>query len=220
MALKILIVGSESLDFVAELLREEGLIVSRVYARKRSLYLDVVPKFDIVYGEYLMNGARVAKISKLLRKRFVLHIIGTDALRYATEKFSWRWFTWLSGLAMTSKILYAAENLQRLVGFRGTILPLPVNTRLFKKRDWAGEMRDILYYSPNDDPTYRPDWIVQYALNNPKEKITVLGDLGQRIIPVNIRTIPAIRQRHAGNLLLTQETHPNDHTRRNAENDL
>jgi hypothetical protein len=188
--MRILVAGSESMDFVAALLSEKGYAVSRVQARKRSLYLDVAPRFDVIYAGYLMNGARLAKIAKFLGKKFVMHIIGTDAVRYAREKFSLAWYAWLLGLTMSSQILYAAENLQRLVGFKGTVLPLPVDTRLFKKQNWKGHKRDIVYYSPNGDPTYRPDWIAQYAWDHPDEEITVIGTLGCQKVPANVLTIP------------------------------
>jgi hypothetical protein len=192
---RVLLAGSEHLDFIAELLRRKGYCAVRIKPRRRSSYLDVVPYFDVIYAEYLMNGARLAKVAKLLRKKSVMHVIGTDAVRYATEKFSWRWFAWLTGLALSDQILYASDNLQRLVGFRGITLPLPVDTRLFGAGESRGERRDVLYYCPANDPTYRPDWLVKFAESNPTLKITVVGDLGPRKVPRNVVVTPLVERR-------------------------
>jgi hypothetical protein len=192
---RLLLAGSEHLEPIAELLRGKGYYVVRLEPRRRSLYVDVVPRFDLVYAEYLMNGARLAKVARLFGKRFVMHIIGTDAIRYAAEKFSWRWFAWFTGLALSDHILYASDDLQQLVGFPGLTLPFPIDTQTIAKRERKGEKRDILYYCPANNPIYRPDWLVEFARSNPRLTVTVIGDLGHRNVPFNVVVRPVVDRR-------------------------
>lgn len=193
MACRILIVGAPWLEFIADLLRESGHSVSRISPRKRTLHLRDVRAHDIVYGEYIMSASRLMKIAKCLRKKTVMHVIGSDAFRFSEEKFSWRWITWVIGLKMTDRILYADDNLARLVGFEGFVLPYPIDTRIFRKQSYSGEKRDVLYYV-NDGSEYRPEWIIEYAKANPDKTITVLGKLQSDSIPRNIEVVNLVER--------------------------
>jgi hypothetical protein len=174
------------LEFIAGLLREIGYRVTRISPRKRYLYLHEILRNDIIYGEYIMNAARLMQVAKALRKRTVMHVIGSDAFRFSQEKYSWRWPNWALGLGMTDRVLYADGNLAKLVGFEGYVLPYPIDTRSFTKQSYSGQKRDILYYVPNGSTTYKPEWIVSYANANPSKKITILGKLKSHAIPNNI----------------------------------
>ena len=190
---RILIVGSPWLEFIAELLRGQGCEVTRISPRKHSSYLSEIAHHEIVYGEYLMNASRPMKIAKCLGKTTVMHIIGTDGFRFADEKYSLPWLSWVLGLKMTDHILYADGNLARLIGFPGKVVPYPIDTGLFVKQEYDGEKRDVLYYALDAD--YRPDWIVNYARDNPNLEITVLGHLRCENMPQNIVVAPLV-ERH------------------------
>jgi len=192
---RILIVGSPWLEFIAELLRGQGCEVTRISPRKHSSYLSEIAHHEIVYGEYLMNASRPMKIAKCLGKTTVMHIIGTDGFRFADEKYSLPWLSWVLGLKMTDHILYADGNLARLIGFPGKVIPYPIDTGLFVKQEYDGEKRDVLYYVPDARAYYRPEWIVNYARDNPQLKITVLGNLCTDNIPRNIVIAPLV-ERH------------------------
>jgi len=182
------------LEFVAELLRDSGHSVSRISPRKRTLYLRDLRTQDIVYGEYIMNASRLMEIAKAIGRRTVMHVIGSDGFRFSQEKYSWRRLNWILGLRMTDRILYADDNLARLVGFPGYILPYPIDTRIFTKQAYSGEKRDVLYYVSDGSPTYKPEWIISYARDHPNEKITVLGKLKFGSIPSNIGVVDLVER--------------------------
>lgn len=207
------------MDFIAELLNQKGFLATRLSPRKHSLYIGSIRGHDIVYAEYLMNASRLMKVAKLLGKRTVMHIMGSDGFRFSSERMTWRWLTWVLGLKMTDHILYADSNLANMVGFRGHVLPYPIDTRLFKKQNYRGEKRDVLYFVPDGSATYKPEWIVGYAKGNPGKKITVLGKLSLDSIPGNIEVVPLVQRTRMPELyarhrqLIRMTTHDAAHPR-------
>ena len=134
-----------------------------------------------------MSLTRHLPFIKLLRKKSLIHIIGSDAFRYITTQ-GLKKKLWKKALETYDEILYVTRELQQLMDLeRGFIIPIPIDTKLFKKAKYKGEKRDVLYYCPKPK-IYRLDWILRYAKENPNEKITVLGCPYEITLP-NIKVI-------------------------------
>jgi len=135
-----------------------------------------------------MSLTRHIPFIKLLHKKSLVHIIGSDALRYVTTRSPKR-YLWKLALKTYDEILYVTKELQQLLNLnKGKVIPIPIDTKIFKKIKYKGKKRDILYYCPKPK-IYRLDWIIEYAKEHPRETITILGYPYLINLP-NIKVIP------------------------------
>jgi len=204
--MKILFVGTGNADVLAREFHYYGV---DAYVSAPSKWLAnpfVYRVFDIIYGVYLMDFCSSFPITKLLRKKYVIHIIGSDAFRYANANSKLeliRKKLWNLILSQSEEVFFVTIGVKEIMGFKeGKIIPIPIDTKKFKKQEYAGEKRDILYYCP-DPKVYRLEWIVDYAKKHPDETITILGYKGRLNIPnVEIRSfisyddMPSIYAKH------------------------
>ncbi len=178
-----------------------GNFNAEILARQLSYYgvetgVDLPPKvlasfslrsFDIIYNVCFMRSIRLALSSKFFRKNYVVHFIGSDAVEYAGKRGFERKSLDIV-LRLCDEVFYVTEELKQFVGLgRGKVIPLPVDTRMFRETKNRGEKRDVLYYCPHPE-IYRFDWIAKYAVDHPDETITILGSPNLSGLP-NVKVI-------------------------------
>jgi hypothetical protein len=131
---------------------------------------------------------------KLLRKKYIIHVIGSDAFRYANASSgleTLRKKLWDSTLKGCNEILYVTSDLKQTMGLeRGRVIPIPIDTKIFRPNKHCVEKRDVLYYCP-DPKIYRIKWILQYAKDHTNETITILGHPYSVNLP-NVKAVPFI----------------------------
>ena len=156
---------------------------------------------DVVYGAHLQTASRYIAAAQILRKKTIIHFVGSDAYRYRDEK-GIRELFWRIIVHECDLVFYTSAHLMELVGKRGVALPFPINVEQFKKAriTWRPD-RDVLYYCPGDESSlriYRLDWILDYARKHPKEKITIIGNpaspADHKIDSSNVEVIPFVSQ--------------------------
>ena len=181
-----------------------GNFNAEILARQLSYYgveteVDLPPKvfasfnlrsFDVIYSVCFMRSIRLVLSSKFFRKNYVVHFIGSDALEYASKGGFGRKSSDMV-LRLCDEVFYVTEELKQLVGLgRGKVIPIPVDTRMFRETGYDGERRDVLYYCPNPE-IYRSDWIAKYAVAYPDETITILGSANLSGLP-NVKVISRV----------------------------
>lgn len=172
--MKILLVGTDNAKILAQQLQYYG-INTNVLPPSKTPNPFLLMKYSVIYGVYLMSLTRTTPFIKLLGKKSLIHIIGSDAFRYAKTKESIKKVLWKLTLNTCAKILYVTEELKQIMKTeKGKIIPIPIDTRMFKEQKYHGEKRGILYYCP-DPETYRLEWILDYAKEHPKETVSILG---------------------------------------------
>lgn len=185
--MQILLVGTNNADILAKQLQYYGLAAKPLCPPKIPTMLKL-RNFDIIYGVYLASTTRQLLSIKLLKKKSLVHIIGSDAFTYA-QTHGLKKKIWESALKMYDEILFVTKELQEVMGLKkGIVIPIPIDTKIFRKMRYDGEKRDILYYCPRPK-IYRLEWIKHYAKEHPNETITILGypyDVGLS----NVKVIP------------------------------
>jgi len=213
--MKVLLIGTTHAQILSRELQYYG-VVSEVVKPSKVPPVLMLKKFDIIYGIYLMSLTRISPFLRLLNKKSVVHIIGSDAVKFAVTSKSFRKKLWNYTLNTCDEILFVSEELKTIMNVkRGMILPIPIDTRLFKKKDEKVEKRDILYYCPNPK-IYRLDWILNYAKHHPDETITIIGPFKNlnlsnvEVIPeVHPNQMPSIYHRHRRLVrMTTQDGYP------------
>ena len=161
----------------------------------------LIRRFDLIYGIYLQSCARSVLAAKLLRKKTIIHFVGSDAYWLHREKSIYRRLFWGIVLHANDFVFYVSPHLERLVGCHGTVLPFPIEKYQFTRLPERQPERDILYYCPSgskNEEIYRLDWILQYAREHPREKVTILGNLehpaNYPITQPNVEVIPNVPQ--------------------------
>jgi hypothetical protein len=157
---------------------------------------------DLVYGIYLQTCSRYILAAKLLRKKTVLHFVGSDAYWYARETSRTRKWFWRLVLDRADLILYVSPHLETLVGRTGQVLPFPIRTESFRRLSGRRTPeRDVLYYCPSGESNeriYRLAWIVDYAREHPDETVTILGNSAHpakyRLDLPNVMVIPYVQR--------------------------
>ena len=137
-----------------------------------------ISRADIVYGAYLQTCSRYVAVAQILGKKTMIHFVGSDAYRYSREKGLRRLF-WSSVVRDCDLIFYVSPHLSTLVGRPGATLPFPISIERFRKPAKPSCERDTLYYCPGGAENariYRLDWILDYARQHPREKITIIGN--------------------------------------------
>ena len=220
---RILVVGAgtPNADLVAEVLRADGFEAEWTdRIRRPNPFL--IGRFDIVYGIYLQSCARFVVVGRLLRKRTIIHFVGSDAYWYNREPSLVRRLFWRVTLHLTNLVFYVSPHLERLVGRPGIILPFPIEKNQFQTLEPTDSLpdRDILYYCPSGERNmqiYRLDWILQYARDHPREKITIIGSIDNpanysvslsnvEVIPhVSRSEMPQLYRRHRTLIRMTTE---------------
>jgi hypothetical protein len=201
---KILVVGtgSPNADVVTEVLRSAGVNAEWTAEVKRPSVRRIL-KADVVYGIYLQTCSRNVLVAKLLRKKAIVHFVGSDAYWVSRERSFWRRRYWRFVLNHCDLIFYVSSHLEALVGRKGTVLPLPISTEAFRdaRQTSFTPDRDILYYCPSgeaNEKIYRLSWIVDYAREHPNEKITILGSSSHpanyRLDFPNVQVIPFVER--------------------------
>jgi len=191
-------VGSPNADLVAEVLRNDDLQAEWTdKVRKPNPFF--MRRFDIIYGIYLQSCARFILVAKLLRKKTIIHFVGSDAYWVNREKSILRRIFWGAILYLNDFVFYVSPHLEPLVGRPGRILPFPIQKDEFTVSPNSKPERDILYYCPSgakNQEIYRLDWILQYAKEHPQEKITILGSINcpanYKIPLSNVEVIPSV----------------------------
>ena len=181
--LRILVVGagSPNADIVAEVLTANGF--NAAWTDKiRFPNPFRLRKFDLIYGIYLQSCSRYIIVGKLLRKKTLIHFVGSDAYWMHRERSKLRQLYWRIVLRFTDIVLYVSPHLQSFVEHQGFVLPFPIALSEFRseKLELIKPSRDVLYYCPGGEKNaeiYRLPWILDYAEHHPTEKITILGNV-------------------------------------------
>ena len=185
--MKILLVGTDNARILAQQLQYYR-INANVIPPPEIPNPFLLRKYSIIYGIYLLSLTRTTPLIKLLNKKSLIHIIGSDAYKYAKTTESMKKMLWKLTLNTCNEILYVTAELKQVMKTeKGKIIPIPIDTRMFKKQKHHGEKRDILYYCP-DPEIYRLEWILDYAKEHPKETISILGYPHQIRLP-NVKVI-------------------------------
>jgi hypothetical protein len=181
-----------------------------------------IKRFDLVYGIYLQSCSRYIIVGKLLRKKTLIHFVGSDAYWMAREQSILRQFYWRIVLHLTDIVLYVSPHLQNLVRREGYVLPFPIAAAEFQsqRHKLVKPDRDVLYYCPGGERNreiYRLSWILDYAKLHPDEKITILGNVtypaqydvdlpNVEVVPyVDRIKMPAFYRRHKRLIRMTTE---------------
>jgi hypothetical protein len=173
--------GSPNADMLAEVLNGNGFNAQWT-DKIRFPNPFLIRKFDLVYGIYLQTCSRYIIIGKLLRKRTILHFVGSDAYWYGRERSIWRRIYWRTVLHCADLVLYVSPHLVEFTRRKGFVLPFPIASSEFQSptlRKITPD-RDILYYCPGGEgnaEVYRLGWVTEYARQHPDEKITILGSI-------------------------------------------
>ena len=184
--MKVFLTGNFNAEILARQLSYYG-VEAAVDLPPRIFFSSNIRGFDIIYNVCLMRSIGLVLATKFFRKNYVVHFIGSDALEYAQKRgFEKKSLNMV--LRLCNEVFYVTEELKRLVGLeRGKVIPIPVDTKMFKETQYRGEKRDVLYYCPNPE-VYRSDWIAKYAVEHPDETITILGSPNLSDLP-NVRVI-------------------------------
>jgi hypothetical protein len=194
--------GSPNADMVAEILRSNGVDAEWTDEVRRPR-LGRISKADVVYGIYLQTCSRYILAAKLLRKKTIVHFVGSDAYWVSRERSSWRRRYWRFVLNHCDLIFYVSPHLEELVGRKGFILPFPISTKAFRDTELIQTTpdRDVLYYCPSGEANeriYRFAWIVNYARQHQDEKITIIGNSSHpanyKINLSNVELIPFLER--------------------------
>lgn len=171
---KILVVGTVNARILARQLQYYGINVDVMYPPRFFNPLKLI-KYDAIYGIYIQSVWRVLIFAKLLRKKTILHVVGTDAVLYS-KKFNWKKLFWWLGMCFADLRLYVSDELKNLVRHKGFVLPIPVDTTLFSTKLEAKREYDVLYYCPQgEEDIYKREWIERYIEEHPNEKVTIIN---------------------------------------------
>ena len=187
--MKVFLTGNFNADILARQLSYYG-VETKVDLPLKVLASFNVRSFDMIYSVCFMRSIRLVLSSKFFRKNYVVHFVGSDALEYVSKRGFERKSSDMV-LRLCDEVLYVTEELKQLVGLgRGKVIPIPVDTRMFRETGYDGERRDVLYYCPNPE-IYRSDWIAKYAVDHPDETITILGSPNLSDLP-NVKVISRV----------------------------
>jgi len=213
--------GSPNADMVAEALNANGFKAEWT-DKIRSPSPSLIWRFGLVYGIYLQTCSRYIVMAKILRKKTIIHFVGSDAYWYARERSIWRRVYWRIVLRCTDLVIYVSPHLCEFVRRKGSVIPFPIASREFLSPTLLGIIpdRDILYYCPGGERNaeiYRLQWIIEYARQHPNEKITILGSITHppdyKINLPNVEVVkfiernqmPAFYRRHRRLIRMTSE---------------
>ena len=176
--MKVAVVGTGAAKLLTKILTRFGVNAVHIFPLRYPNPFKF-RKYDIVLGVYIYTAWRSIISAKIAGCRAITYVIGSDAIRY----YKGHHVRASIALRLSDIVIYVSPQLRELVGISGPVIPIPIDTQLFKPIKYDGKKRDILYYCP-DPNTYRLEWILNYARLHPKETITVLA-LPQRFIPAN-----------------------------------
>ena len=173
--------GSPNADMVAEVLNANGF-KAQWTDKVRFPNPFFIRKFGLVYGIYLQTCSRYIIIGKILRKKTIIHFVGSDAYWFARERSTWRRMYWKMVLHCTDLVLYVSPHLCEFIRRKGFVLPFPIASSEFQSSTLRRITpdRDILYYCPGGERNaeiYRLQWVTEYARQHRDEKITILGSI-------------------------------------------
>jgi len=127
--MRILVVGAgtPNADYVAMVLSENGLSADWTNQLRYPNPLRI-RRYKIVYGVYLQSCSRYILVAKMLRKKTIVHFVGSDAYWYSRERSIWRRLYWRLVLHNTDLVLYVSKHLEQMVKRSGFVLPFPIRT--------------------------------------------------------------------------------------------
>lgn len=187
--MRVLLTGSFNAQILARQLRYYD-IEAYVVEPWKLIGTTVFRGSDVFYLVYFSLPMALVSFSRSLSKKCVVHFVGSDAFYYASHS---GFRKTMSSFALKSydQVLYVTEELRRLVRLRGDVVPIPIDTRMFRPEEHDGEKRDILYYCAHPHEIYRVDWIIEYAKSHPEKTITVVGYDHLLNLP-NVKTVPYV----------------------------
>jgi hypothetical protein len=192
--MKVLFVGTKNAEILAKQFRYYGINAHALAPPRWISNPSNYRNFNIIYGVYLMDFCSSFPVVKMLRKKYVIHVIGSDAFRYVNAYSGLeqiRKKLWDLILNQSEKIFFVTKELMKIMKWeKGEVIPIPVDTKMFKKHECSEKKRDILYYCP-DPRIFQQKWIIDYAKKHPNEKITIIGRVGNISLP-NIQVIPSV----------------------------
>jgi len=162
--MRVLLIGSKNAEILSRMLGYYGVdaeVVRRPPVFDSSYYDD----FDA--SVFVGLFGRRYKLILLLRTidNCFIYLVGSDVYQLMDSMFK--------GLFLKDQIIYVSEDLREILDIDGEVIPIPVDTKLFRPIPEIKRDRDLLYYNPGR-PVYRPDWIKQYIQDHPEEEVTVL----------------------------------------------
>jgi len=148
---------------------------------------------DIYHGIFLDISYYGNIVAHNLGIPNIVHIVGSDA-KIERPVGSAGWYALKAAAKSADLFLYSSKELRDIVGIEGKVVAMPIDEDNWKPPGKRYPNLDVLYYCPNNE-TYRMDWILKYAEENPDELITVIiGDFGQipKAYPKNITWVPLV----------------------------
>jgi hypothetical protein len=192
--MKILFVGGGNANTLAREFRYYGINAHLLAPSKWLSNPFDFRGFDIVYGVYLMDFSSSFPMVELMRKKYVIHMVGSDAFRYVNAhgmRERARKKLWDLVLDRSEERFFVTEELREIMGYeKGGIFTIPIDTRIFRKHENSGMKRDVLFYCP-DPIVYRLDSILDYAKKHPDETVTIVGYSGSVSLP-NVEVIKSV----------------------------
>jgi len=150
-------------------------------------------KPHVFHGIFLDISYMGNVVAKTLGIPNICHIVGSDAKMERPEG-SMPWYALEAAKSSADLFLYSSKELRDLVGVEGKVLAMPIDEENWKPDGFPIRNLDVLYYCPNNE-TYRLDWILKYAEENPDETITILISDGEQVpkeYPENILWSPLV----------------------------
>jgi len=113
--------------------RVRSTLVYRFYQR-----YDVLIFVGVFFG--ILRFIQVIALT-LIGSKIVLYIVGSDAYRIHNNNRSKILLSFLSKLGC--RILYVSSHLKKLVGLEGEVIPIPVDTKMFRPIEGLERCMDI-----------------------------------------------------------------------------
>ena len=166
--MKILIMGSGNARSLGRMLSYYGVdvdIIDSIPIIPRKKNADISLVMGVWSAQWLLR-------MQMLPGRKVYRIQGSDAYKMSSATRNTLRLMMLRG----DSILYAADNLTKVVGLPGEVISTPVDTALFyPSEEVTDRSKDVLYYCPKGrEATYRINKLYEYLKAYPTEKFTII----------------------------------------------
>jgi len=189
--MRVLLIGSLNARTLGNMMDYCGIDVTLLneVPRIRNTLQKIVSRFYQRYDVLVFVGvsfrARASIqliVLALIGSKIVFYIVGSDAYRIHDNNRSKILLSLLSKLGC--RILYVSSHLKKLVALDGEVIPIPVDTKMFRPIEGLERCMDILYYCPTPI-IYKREWIEDYRRSHPEETVTILdGKLPYEEMPI------------------------------------
>lgn len=182
--MKLLITGKGNAANLGRMLRYYGIDVTTLYP---------VPKIPFIHKKIIRNRVDISLVMGIWRWHWIIRtqmlpgkkiyrVQGSDAYNIKPETKALLKMIHSLG----TPILYAGNNLKDIIGLSGTVIPTPIDTKIFKQIEEVERTKDVLYYCPsNKGHIYRIDKLLEYKKNHPNETITIVdGNIPHEKMPI------------------------------------